>query len=39
VSGRPVLLDAVFIVAGLAMFAMRHGLAVRTGPAADAKID
>jgi DNA-binding NarL/FixJ family response regulator len=25
--------------AGLAMFAMRHGLAARTGPAAAAKID
>lgn len=25
--------------AGLAMFAMRHGLATRTGPAAAAKID
>ena len=25
--------------AGLAMFAMRHGLAARTGPGADAKID
>jgi DNA-binding NarL/FixJ family response regulator len=29
----------VWTRAGLAMFAMRHGLAARTGPAAAAKID
>jgi len=29
----------VWTSAGLAMFAMRHGLAARTGPAAAANID